>query len=853
VRPVRLRLAGFTAFRDEQELDFEGLDLFAVTGPTGSGKSSLLDAVAYALYGKAPRVGKGISALISQGQPRLRVGLDFDVDGKRYRVTRSTPRTGASTILLERKAGDGWESYGEGADRINECNKLITALVGLDFEAFTRSVLLPQGQFADLLKGDPKERRAILTELLGLELFNGMAARAREIAAESRASAQTNEDVLKSQFAGIDLAAVKDAKETAVAAKALSESVAAAESAFEAMARGWRTDRATAEVLGRLAGEASGLAESAEAIGSDLDGLAEEVARFEAVAQRTEQEAGEAADAVRQAQRALQDGEGRLGTLEHLAALRAGMEELHRLEGRLHSLENAALQARKDAATRNTAVERSEQRAQAAGEEMARTEIALREAQAEHERASHADVVGALTHGLKAGDPCPVCARPLVEVPRGARDEAAKPAKKLQRAQAAARKAEADWGKADRDVAVAASDADAAAAEMARTERDVDACLKERDELVRGLEAALDSEMPEDPLGEVAGRVKELKRLAERAKELGDAAAVARSLAADARQGALAASARGAALVGSLRALPVARMAEDWRKALPGFDLSSALTEAIPKDPARAAAVARAWAGAAIDLSLAISSRSAEIAARLDAELEQARDALPEAVKVPDGADPDEILERLRAAARELVAEATGARKDAERLAQQLRERRALEKQVKMKKEEAALYGALAQELRADRLIDFLQGEALQLLAIGGSDHLRFLSQERYRLVFRSDEFYVEDRQNGDERRSVRTLSGGETFLASMALALALAEQIRSLAVTKKARLESLFIDEGFGALDPESLEVATEALSQLGGADRMVGVITHVRELADRMPVQIRVEREARGSRVTS
>ena len=136
-------------------------------------------------------------------------------------------------------------------------------------------------------------------------------------------------------------------------------------------------------------------------------------------------------------------------------------------------------------------------------------------------------------------------------------------------------------------------------------------------------------------------------------------------------------------------------------------------------------------------------------------------------------------------------------------------------------------------------------------MAAAGSERLLFLSQERYRLAFEEDEFFVEDGQNGDERRSVRTLSGGETFLASLALALALSDQLQSLAVTSRARLQSLFIDEGFGALDQEVLEVASEALSQLGGQDRLVGVITHVSELAERLPVRIEVKKLPAGSRL--
>ena len=73
MRPVRLEVKGFTAYRESQVLDFEDLDLFAITGPTGSGKSSLLDAVTYALYGRAPRIGNRAGLLIAQGQPRLAV------------------------------------------------------------------------------------------------------------------------------------------------------------------------------------------------------------------------------------------------------------------------------------------------------------------------------------------------------------------------------------------------------------------------------------------------------------------------------------------------------------------------------------------------------------------------------------------------------------------------------------------------------------------------------------------------------------------------------------------------------------------------------------------------------------
>ena len=114
----------------------------------------------------------------------------------------------------------------------------------------------------------------------------------------------------------------------------------------------------------------------------------------------------------------------------------------------------------------------------------------------------------------------------------------------------------------------------------------------------------------------------------------------------------------------------------------------------------------------------------------------------------------------------------------------------------------------------------------------------------------RSGGFGVVDHTHASQVRSARTLSGGETFLASLALALALAEQVAGTASAGSARLESLFLDEGFGTLDPDTLDVVATALDELGARGRMVGVVTHVRELAERLPVRFEV-RKVGGSAV--
>jgi exonuclease SbcC len=160
--------------------------------------------------------------------------------------------------------------------------------------------------------------------------------------------------------------------------------------------------------------------------------------------------------------------------------------------------------------------------------------------------------------------------------------------------------------------------------------------------------------------------------------------------------------------------------------------------------------------------------------------------------------------------------------------------------------EQQQVADALAGHLAANRFEKWLLDEALQHLVAGASTLLAELSGGAYALAVdtRSGGFAVIDHTHASQVRSARTLSGGETFLASLALALALADQVAGLAVAGAARLEALFLDEGFGTLDPETLDVVATALDELGARGRMVGVVTHVRELAERLPIRFEVRK---------
>ena len=161
---------------------------------------------------------------------------------------------------------------------------------------------------------------------------------------------------------------------------------------------------------------------------------------------------------------------------------------------------------------------------------------------------------------------------------------------------------------------------------------------------------------------------------------------------------------------------------------------------------------------------------------------------------------------------------------------------------------EHSLYRSLALDLRSDRFQAFLLEQTFRELVSGASVRLWELTK-RYRFDWQNEAFYVVDHDNARQLRSADTLSGGETFLASLALALQLSEQVQKAAGATK--LDSLFIDEGFGTLDPEALDAAASAIESLRVGGRMVGIISHIEELSLRLPARVRVEKTPDGSRL--
>ena len=159
-------------------------------------------------------------------------------------------------------------------------------------------------------------------------------------------------------------------------------------------------------------------------------------------------------------------------------------------------------------------------------------------------------------------------------------------------------------------------------------------------------------------------------------------------------------------------------------------------------------------------------------------------------------------------------------------------------------KEEKRRWEKLQSVIPDNTLRDFALEQMFDMLTRLANQQLMSLTN-RYELrVHSMKEMKVVDRWNANQERPVETLSGGESFLTSLSLALALSEMSRG-----RSQIESLFLDEGFGTLDSETLDVAISALENLRFSGKHVLVISHVRELTRRIPQQIRVDKMNNGS----
>ncbi|WP_102128054.1 AAA family ATPase [Deinococcus planocerae] len=905
MRPLHLELQGFTAFRQHVALEFGDLELFALVGPTGSGKSSLLDAMTFALYGSTPRLGeRGLDALISQGERGLSVSLIFEVGGEVYRVARSRGRRQAENeVRLERKEGDRWVGLNDGGTK--GVNERIRRVVGLDFRTFSRSVLLPQGEFSKLLHGTGKERQALLGELMGLDHVKAMQTFAGDRAKELKHRSTSLHALLEGEYAGATpeaVAALRAERETVDGEierlaegrerfqsqvnrlRALEGVWTAREDAtrrlstLEARAEGVREGAKRAERARRVAGVLPLLdaAERARIAAGREAGELERAVQAEETARRAVEAADRSLQAAQDAEDRIPDLETREGALREAEADVARLKRAGATSQTTHASplpwDEDAHHAAKEAATKLDTLRRERvqletekagltaQKARLAADEQLQADQTLewgrveREgrnvkadldaANAELEAARREAGLSAYRAHLHLGEPCPLCegtVRTLPAAPAVNLEALEGRVKALDRtlterrtrylelkAELAARKKTIEAKRAevaDWEEALKQREADLRQLEVNISGDPHDLALRLLAGLARRVRAA-----GADPARERQRLLTEVKTIRTRLSET--QSALARAQSAHAAAQATLTSARSAADARA-REAEVAQAGLD--DALASLNLTAAQARAAGLPEADIAALEQAARTHAAQVEQ-LRARLTELERQLGVEpfdpanLRQAE---------RDLTATDAALSNTRQRAGSLAEQERGAR-------ERLRRRGEIEREAKEVSHGLDTWQTLANTLKANEFQQYLLAEVEARLLTGAGTLLFDISDGRYRLALEDGEYVVQDLWNAGETRAVKTLSGGETFLASLSLAIALSDYLAGNKI-----LGALFLDEGFGTLDPQALEAVANALENLRTQGRMVGVVTHVESLSERLPSRLIVTKSVAGSSV--
>lgn len=177
MKPISISIKGLNSFVEEQTINFEKLSsqgLFGIFGPTGSGKSTVLDAITFALYGKIARETGKHSEYINTSCDTARVVFEFEVNArssKRYKITRELKRSKKGTVQTSECKIVSLTDQEVLADKERNATDAIKKIIGLEYNDFVKTVVLPQGGFNDFLKMEGKERREILERLFNLEKY----------------------------------------------------------------------------------------------------------------------------------------------------------------------------------------------------------------------------------------------------------------------------------------------------------------------------------------------------------------------------------------------------------------------------------------------------------------------------------------------------------------------------------------------------------------------------------------------------------------------------------------------------------------------------------------------------------
>lgn len=876
MKPIQLVLSAFGPYVERTVIDFSALGeegLFLIAGDTGAGKTTIFDAISFALYGEASggkekRKSKSFHSDYVSDQTETYVELTFRHRGETWWIRRNLEyqrpakkkKDGMETTT--RQAADAQmrnEDTGEEILRMDDVNRRVRELLGLTQDQFAQTVMIAQGDFLKILTASSDDRKKLFRDLFHTNLYVDLQSRLQE---KNRACADEQkalEQVILSAEGKIDPEAEFAEREIllsycgqiqhtdalcALLARLIEQEKAAQEQAraqkkeaadqigalIAAVTEGERVNRDFADwesKRARLAALTAGQGEiDAQRAALAAARRAQQLETDEALMRRTRRDMDAQRAALSEAQAALEQAEKALPETE------TRMKEAESRGGEIHALLAQAKQMEDclpvlgEVERLKAALDTQKRELQRLTEDSSRAQAAYTAAQNSY----YLSQAGLLARELKAGQPCPVCGSTAHPCPAQITPETVT---RQALEQAAKRRETAEKAQSDAAMRLAANRA----------------ALDEREDRLRALKIGADETQ---------------QRLAARIDAAHQAAADRQRAIDEARSAYQTLDKRKTAAQSAVDAAQkqLAALEKDLR----------AQTEAFEQK--------RTAHGFEDEASYRLAKRTDAEIERLDREIrnfdEQKRMLAAQTHELEDklsGKQRTDLtaLQNRRAAALDRQAKAENAEKAMVRklTLHESAEREIRQANAAIQKKRGKwqiiqeLYtccaGIAAGNPRAKLTFEayvqqyyfrFVVAAANKRLTrlTDGMFTLRVMREAANRVSQSGLDLEVLDRSTG-QARDVSTLSGGESFLASLALALGLSDAVQSQ--SGQIRMDAMFIDEGFGSLDENALRSSIDVLLELADGKRLIGIISHVQELEERIDKQIVVTKTPNGSTV--
>ena len=847
--PLRLKLSGFLSYRDPVELDFTGFDLACISGQNGAGKSSLLDAMTWALFGQARKRDESVVNLQSVA---AEVAFTFGYENNQYRVIRLLARGKSASLEFQISDRDTWRPLTEHSNR--ETQTRIEQVLRLDYDTFINVSFFLQGHADQFAQQPPTRRKEILGNILGLEVWEVY----KERTAERRKAVESDLDAVDGRMAEIDseLSEEEPRKVRLAELQLQLGGLAASRKVQEAALAGFRQVRAGLDKHRDLVNRIGQVLEHSQANFSGFltrlaDREAERQPHADLLARAAEVEAAYAA--WQQARHDLEMWDGtasqfheqekrRLPFLDEINAEKAKLEqEKETLEGQGGAVSQQALESI-GLATGLESAKKALAEAETRLAEHSRLENQIqtgRERQAEL-RAENASLKAEMDKlklridELKAADgaSCPLCGQPLSTEHRQSTLE------QLQ-----------TEGEQKRDKFL----------ENKRAAEELASRLKEAEtQLLDHARVDTDRLRFSNMIAQLTERLETIQKLTKEWETNG---------------------AKRLALV--IKLLDGEKFSTEARKMLAkvdkeltslGYDTAAhdaARRNEMQRRPAETAFRSLESARAALipldneiaSLNSQVTTLAAEIAIQ-QIEYQSAVETLAASeAQAPDLDSAESTLFDLQEQENRLTLEVGAARQKVAVL-DDLRKRR---KKLEVERGELGLqigrYKALERAFGKDGVPALLIEQALPEIEMKANEILGRLSDDSMRLHFETQARYKDEKRkdlretleiqvsDGAGERDYEMFSGGEAFRVNFAIRLALSEV---LAQRKGARLQMLVIDEGFGSQDTLGRQRLIQAINAVRSDFAKILVITHLDELKDAFPTRIEVEKTETGSTVT-